>query len=63
MNISLRIVIGAALGMVAGYAMYRFIGCRTGACPLNSNPFVSTGIWGCIGAFMAVGSKGRHTDE
>lgn len=55
MNISLRIVIGAALGMVAGYAMYRLIGCRTGACPLNSNPFVAMGIWGVMGALVAAG--------
>ena len=55
MNTTLRIVIGVVIGMVAGYAIYRFIGCRTGACPLNSNPFVSMGIWGLMGALMASG--------
>lgn len=55
MNESVRIVIGAVLGAAAGYAVYRYIGCRTGACPLNSNPFVSMAIWGLLGALMAGG--------
>jgi hypothetical protein len=36
--ISLGVVVGGALG----FANYRFIGCRTGACPLTSNPWIST---------------------
>jgi hypothetical protein len=28
--------------MGAGYAYYYFIGCRTGSCPITSNPFIST---------------------
>ena len=55
MSTGLRIVIGAAGGMALGYAIYHYIGCRTGACPLNSNPIVSMGLWGFMGALMASG--------
>ena len=30
------------IGMGAGYAYYYFIGCRTGSCPITSNPYIST---------------------
>ena len=33
------------VGAAGGIAYYHFIGCRTGACPLQSNPLFST-IWG-----------------
>lgn len=55
MNDVLRMLIGGAVGVAAGYAIYRFIGCRTGACPLNSNPYVSMAIWGVMGALVASG--------
>jgi hypothetical protein len=48
-----RIIIGGVLGAIAGYAIYRFIGCRTGTCPLNSNPFIAMALWGLMGALMA----------
>jgi len=42
-----RVVIGVIVGGVLGYAAYRFIGCSTGACPLTSNPWIST-IYGMV---------------
>jgi len=35
------------LGGAAGYGLYRFIGCRTGTCPITSNPWLST-IYGAV---------------
>lgn len=35
-------------GAAAGFLYYRFVGCRTGACPLTGNPFIAT----FYGAFM-----------
>ena len=49
----LKYVIGFAIGGIGGFAYFYFIGCRTGSCPITSNPFVST-IWGgVIGALLA----------
>ena len=50
-----RIVIGAVIGAGIGYAMYKFVGCRTGACPLMGNPGISMMIWGLAGAMMGAG--------
>lgn len=37
------------LGAAVGYLYYRFIGCATGACPLTSNPIISTLYGGVLG--------------
>jgi hypothetical protein len=43
----LHLILGIVIGGVAGYAYYRFIGCSSGACPLTSNPYIST-IYGAV---------------
>ena len=55
MNPMLKIVIGTAAGALVGFLSYRFIGCKTGACPLNSNPWVSMAVWGLIGFLVSSG--------
>lgn len=44
-----RTLPGVALGAMAGYAYYYFIGCTTGSCPITGNPWIST----LYGAAMA----------
>lgn len=51
MNV-LTIVIGAAIG----YGWYRIVGCSTGACPLTSNPWISTAAGALIG--WSIGAQG-----
>jgi hypothetical protein len=43
----LKLIIGALVGGGLGFAYYRFVGCTTGACPLASNPWISS-IFGVI---------------
>ena len=43
----LSIIIGAALG----WLYYRYIGCRTGACPITSSPWSSI-IFGAVISIM-----------
>ena len=50
-----KVIIGAAIGAGIGYAMYKFVGCRTGACPLTGNPYIAMSIWGIAGALMGAG--------
>jgi len=53
----LQIVIGAVLGAAAGFAWQRLVGCSTGACPLMSNPWVST-VYGLVaGVLMAINTR------
>lgn len=48
-----RILLGIALGAAVGFAYYRFVGCSTGACPITSNPFISTIYGAFLGALIA----------
>ena len=55
MNPLLKSLAGAAAGAAVGLLAYRFVGCKTGACPLNSNPWVSMAVWGTVGFLMTSG--------
>ena len=49
----LRILIGAVAGAVLGFGWYKLVGCSTGACPLTSNPVISTLYGMIVGALVA----------
>ncbi len=42
------------IGGVAGLAWQRIIGCRTGTCPITSNPYIST-LYGAMMGLMLSG--------
>lgn len=48
-----RLVIGAIVGGMLGYGVYHFIGCSSGACPITSNPWISTIFGVIIGALLS----------
>ncbi|MCU0643446.1 MAG: DUF6132 family protein [bacterium] len=52
------IVLGAALG----YAYYHFVGCRTGTCPITSNPWISTGYGAFFGFVLMLGRGKKKND-
>ncbi|HPG37888.1 MAG TPA: DUF6132 family protein [bacterium] len=37
-----RILLGVIIGGALGFAYYYFIGCKSGACPITGNPWIST---------------------
>jgi hypothetical protein len=43
----MRLALFVALGALAGFAWYRFVGCRTGTCAITSNPYMST-LYGAL---------------
>jgi xanthine/uracil permease len=43
--------IPVVIGGAGGYLFYRFVGCKTGACPITSNPWLST-IYGAVLGFL-----------
>ncbi len=53
----LKKVSPVVIGAVLGYAYYFFIGCRTGACPITSNPYISTLYGAFAGLIFALPSK------
>jgi hypothetical protein len=48
-----RIVIGVLVGGGLGFGWYKLVGCSSGACPLTSNPFISTLYGSVVGALVA----------
>jgi len=48
-----RIFIGAVVGAALGFGWYKLVGCSTGACPLTSNPILSTLYGAAVGTLVA----------
>lgn len=46
-------VIAAVLGGLLGFGYYRLVGCSTGACPITSNPLISTFYGVAMGLLMS----------
>ncbi len=51
MRVALFVVVGAVLGL----AYQRFIGCRTGTCPITSNPWIAT-VYGAVMGLLLSGA-------
>ncbi len=48
-----RLIVGAVVGGVIGYGLYRVVGCSTGTCPITSNPWISTLYGMLMGAMFS----------
>ena len=49
--INMRLIASTIVGGFLGYAMYKRIGCSTGACPITSNPKISI-LYGAFLGFL-----------
>jgi len=38
---TVRTLVGIVLGGAGGFALYKFVGCKTGDCPITANPWLS----------------------
>lgn len=52
LKLSLFVIVGA----VSGYLYYRLVGCRSGTCPITSNPYVST-LYGALLGYLLHGVR------
>lgn len=48
---SMKLLLFVLVGAGAGYLYYRFVGCRSGACPITSSPIIST-VYGAMLGFL-----------
>lgn len=55
MKRTLKYIFGFLCGGVLGFSFYYFVGCETGACPIQSNPYIST-VFGAIIGMLIVDS-------
>jgi hypothetical protein len=54
----LHTVAFAAGGAVLGFGYYKLVGCSSGACPITSNPYISS-LFGAVMGFLAGGGMGK----
>jgi hypothetical protein len=52
---TLRLLLFLIGGAVTGFAYQRLISCRTGTCPITSNPYIAT-IYGALVGYLASGA-------
>ncbi|HNQ82715.1 MAG TPA: DUF6132 family protein [Bacteroidales bacterium] len=48
---SILALAGILTGAIGGYLYYYFVGCRTGTCPLTSNPWLTV-VWGATVGYL-----------
>jgi hypothetical protein len=48
----LKPLIGILVGGGLGFAYYYFIGCQSGTCPIQSNPFIATAYGAIVGLVL-----------
>lgn len=49
---NLLAIIGVAVGLVAGYLYWHYVGCNSGTCAITSNPRNSTLYGGMMGGLV-----------
>lgn len=61
-TVMLRAFVSVCSGALLGFAYHRLVGCRTGACPLTANPYIST-LWGAMLGYLVAGrNRARHQE-
>jgi hypothetical protein len=49
--ITIKMILSISIGGLLGFGYYRFVGCKTGTCPISRNPYIST-IYGAALGLM-----------
>lgn len=62
-NFILKKILPVVVGGLLGYSYYFFIGCRTGSCPITSNPWISTIYGAFAGLIISIPSKKKNDNQ
>lgn len=62
-NFILKRILSVVVGGLLGYSYYFFIGCRTGSCPITSNPWISTIYGAFAGLIISIPSKKKNDNQ
>lgn len=54
---TVRVVLFALIGAAMGFGYHRLVGCRTGACPITANPYISTAYGALMGFLLSGGLR------
>ena len=58
-----RWLVGLAVGALAGFLYWRFIGCSSGTCAITSNPYNSMLWFGIMGLLLVPSPKKKSKPE
>ncbi|MBK6695958.1 MAG: YtxH domain-containing protein [Myxococcales bacterium] len=53
----LRLALFVAFGAVLGFGYHRLVGCRSGACAITANPYISTAYGALMGYLFSGGLR------
>jgi len=53
-------ILFSLIGSLGGYAYYYFVGCSSGACPITSNPWISTAYGAGMGLILTIGERKKQ---
>jgi hypothetical protein len=58
-----KIILGTALGALAGFAYYYFVGCSSGSCAITSKPLNSTLYGALMGLILFANNSSKNNTE
>jgi hypothetical protein len=47
-------ILAVLAGAASGYAVHRFVGCRSGACPIWASPYTASLYGGLLGLMLGL---------
>jgi hypothetical protein len=53
-------ILFSLIGALGGFAYYYYVGCRSGACPISSNPWISTAYGAGMGLILTIGEHKKE---
>jgi hypothetical protein len=53
-------ILFSLIGALGGYVYYYFVGCSSGACPISSNPWISTAYGVGMGLILTIGERKKE---